>query len=814
MKKKRASGTIVMRLFLIVILLVSNDLNAQLTLIAHKSINSICDSNACNYIGPSILINEVNISPSTYDGSIYGIGPGFIGDTCQGEWIELYNPDRCEPIDISCYFLGNNSRDQSVDYAGGFELPQGTVVPPRGFVIIRGKHAPPVPNFLLIQNGGNTIEIVVSDPSNVCIGGGYRLWFPNLGGWFAFYDRDGVPQDAITWADSTNSDLDGHPCNPSGLCPFTGILSSYNQIPAYRKTKISTLMPAAGLCYQRLPDGGNWMINNQAVPTYGTCNAACIPAPLVSCIGNGEISVAVSGGTPPYSYLWSDALGQTNDTAFQLCEGYYCVTVTDALGMHAVLCDSVFNFRPNVSFVASLPTLCENANPFILSGGSPANGTYSGAGVTNTIFNPLAAGGGTHFITYSVSSAHGCMNADSLPVTVLPMPHIITPNVPPQCLNSNLVDLSSTSPAGGTFSGIGIQGLVFYPILAGLGTFELIYSCTSTNGCSAKDTLTITVNPLPLLSSTPIDTICLTEEPFALNNCTPEGGSYFVNGFPYGSFQASLFGLGSHSVMYIYQIPSTGCSDTITFNINVKAPPTVSVTANPTIVCTGDYVNLKAYGATYYNWSDGNGWGNWHVVNPLITTVYTVTGYNIPGCWDTASVLVEVFQKPYLDLGPDIYELFGAQLILEGPVGPYRYTWSDGSHLRYLTVDSSGLYSLKIEADYYPNGGWLICKDIDTVMVDLLGCVYVPNAFSPDNNGINDVFYAKCGFELAQYSMAIYNRWGNEVFYSEDVNEGWDGTCKGKMSPPDIYVCVVKFKPPHGQVCNTNLIKKAIRLIR
>ena len=68
--------------------------------------NTKCDGFGFNYDGPSILINEVMLSPNTGDGSIYSKSP----DSRGGEWIELYNPDRCQSIDISCYFLGNNAK--------------------------------------------------------------------------------------------------------------------------------------------------------------------------------------------------------------------------------------------------------------------------------------------------------------------------------------------------------------------------------------------------------------------------------------------------------------------------------------------------------------------------------------------------------------------------------------------------------------------------------------------------------------------------------------------------------------------------------
>ena len=71
--------------------------------------NVVCNGFGCNYVGPSILINEVMTKPTTGNGSIYGTGPN--SQPQSGEWIELYNPDQCKPVDISCYFLGNNAPD-------------------------------------------------------------------------------------------------------------------------------------------------------------------------------------------------------------------------------------------------------------------------------------------------------------------------------------------------------------------------------------------------------------------------------------------------------------------------------------------------------------------------------------------------------------------------------------------------------------------------------------------------------------------------------------------------------------------------------
>src|SRR5690554_3543877 len=131
---------------------------AQMTATFSKTENTRCDGSDCDYTGPSILINELMITPANGDGCLSGTGSQ---GTCRGEWIELYNPNICEPIDISCYYLGNNTQEGS----GGYTIPAGTIVPAGGFCILRGENVTPVPSNLLVQNGGNVVELIA--PGNM-----------------------------------------------------------------------------------------------------------------------------------------------------------------------------------------------------------------------------------------------------------------------------------------------------------------------------------------------------------------------------------------------------------------------------------------------------------------------------------------------------------------------------------------------------------------------------------------------------------------------------------------------------------------------
>src|SRR5690554_2612992 len=303
--------------------------------------NTNCDGAPCDYNGPSILINELMLSPTTHDGSMWGANV-----SQQGEWIELYNPNICESVDISCFYLGNNANDGGAPRPGGYVIPPGTVVPAAGFALIRGVNAAAVPSHRLVENGGNVIELVVSG-EGVCVGDGTRLWFPNSGGWFAFYDNNGVPQDAVSWASGSNTG--NYACTPPLTgCGFAGTLPNYNEFPADRKNYILNTSAAdyQGQSIRRVPDGGNWA--GPGAPTYADCNASCIDPQLINC--NGTATVNPYGGTPPYTYLWNDSKAQTTQIADQLCAGEFCVTITDAIGNVYEECVTVedFTFEDNL----------------------------------------------------------------------------------------------------------------------------------------------------------------------------------------------------------------------------------------------------------------------------------------------------------------------------------------------------------------------------------------------------------------------------------------------------------------------------------
>ncbi len=486
-----------LRFLLIATLMLSFPIQAQITAAVSSTVNTVCNGVDCNYSGPSILINEVMMSPAIFDGSLWS------SDclTGCGEWIELYNPDQCNPVDVSCYHLGNYISDNPsgipVGYSGGFTIPAGTIIPARGFLVIRGQNAPAVNSSLLMQNGGKTIEIVVSS-NNTCVGAGAaRLWFPNAGGWFAFYDNNGVPQDAIAWGPSS-TDLDGHPCvaNASS-CPINGTLMSYTEISNSLKQIIyTTALPnSSGLSIRRPTDGGTWATDVGAVSTQGTCNGVCVPEPVITCTGTA--SVNPSNGVAPFSYQWNDSQSQNTQTITGLCAGNYTVNVTDNNGSTGQFTVSVVDYVPPVSLNV-LSEVCIDAGVITLVGSpipsSGESGLYFGTGVTDSNFNPIIAGSGTHDITYTFTDGNGCSNADTSAITVNEVPNISV-NSDTICIGQEALLTAIVSNTGGVFSWLpsGESTSTITPNPTSTTNYTVSYSL---DGCSTSVIGTVVVQTI------------------------------------------------------------------------------------------------------------------------------------------------------------------------------------------------------------------------------------------------------------------------------------------------------------------------------
>jgi large repetitive protein len=628
--KNKAVSVITIKTLILCLCLLATNAYAQITATTSSTPNTVCGGVNCNYTGPSILINEVMLSPVGTDGSIWSATCGSTVSNGCGEWIELYNPNVCQPVDVSCYHLGNYTTEPGssplITHSGGFTIPPGTIVPPGGFLVIRGPNAPAVNPALLVSNGGKTIEIVPS-AANTCLGpSGYRLWFPNTGGWFAFYDNNGVVQDAIRFGAPPANDLAGQPCVANlGSCPAVSSLQSYNQIPAAKKADIytpATIPSSWGLSIRRGVDGGNWVQNVGVSPTMGTCNSTCVTIPTVTCTGTATVNP--TGGVAPYSFHWNDSQAQLTQTATALCGGTYIVTVTDNVGTSAQFSVTVGDPTLPTASISGTTSICSGASTTITFDGTPnATVTYTVNGGGNQTIVLDAAGVAT--LTTGALTANTTYALVSVSLATCSQPQsgsaVITISSPPTATISGTTTICSGSSTTITFNGTP-NATVTYTInggsnqtilLNGSGTatlntgalntnttYSLVsVSLTGTPPCSQAQTgsAVVTISSLLSASISGTTSVCSGSATTITFNGTPNATIiYTVNGGANqtitlnGSSSATL-NTGAITTTTTYSLVSVSlapCSQSQTglAVVSISPPPTATI-SGATTICSG-----------------------------------------------------------------------------------------------------------------------------------------------------------------------------------------------------------------------------------
>jgi gliding motility-associated-like protein len=246
-----------------------------------------------------------------------------------------------------------------------------------------------------------------------------------------------------------------------------------------------------------------------------------------------------------------------------------------------------------------------------------------------------------------------------------------------------------------------------------------------------------------------------------------------------------------------------GCAGTGSVRIEVVRPPRVVTAMTADTICIGESVRLHASGADQYRWSPPTGLDNPLTANPVATpsstTVYVVTGTDRKNCFErTGSTRVVVYTYPTVHAGIDVGIRAGASTRLRPLASPdvTDYRWSPAAGLS--CTNCPGPVAAPAQTTTYrltvanPGG----CTSSDEVKV-VVRCesdnIYLPNTFSPNGDGVNDLFYPRGSGVRTVRALRIYNRWGELVFQRQQVNvndpaAAWDGRYKGRALPPDVYV--------------------------
>ncbi len=241
-----------------------------------------------------------------------------------------------------------------------------------------------------------------------------------------------------------------------------------------------------------------------------------------------------------------------------------------------------------------------------------------------------------------------------------------------------------------------------------------------------------------------------------------------------------------HISLIIYGFCKT---DTITKTIFIKFPISNFSLGNDTILCINDTLhlgsNIISDVSTSYLWQNGD---------TTSTCLVNQTGLywlkvNAGGCWLIDSINIDFISPPYIQLPEDKQICEGQDITLSIPFGNYDLIWNDGLIENNRIINESGLYSVTAKnkcgistADFHLNTKNCECN------------LYIPNAFTPSNDGLNDCFAAKYYCDFTFFRFSIFNRWGQLVFETNNPNQCWDGKYLGNYAKSDIYAWILQYK--------------------
>lgn len=324
---------------------------------------------------------------------------------------------------------------------------------------------------------------------------------------------------------------------------------------------------------------------------------------------------------------------------------------------------------------------------------------------------------------------------------------------------------------------------------------------------------TINIRELPVAdakSNSPIcenGTVELTASGGQTYSWSGPGGFTATGSMP--SFAASLLAAGPYSVI---AADAFGCKAPAATTILINPKP-AAVASNDKTICKGDPVQLESSGGISYLWFPADGISNIidknPLANPVNTTTYSVVVSNADNCKDTATVTITVNTKPVADAGPDKFILKGESAVLDGnvPGTAVSFFWTPADFLNnplaknpVTNITHDTIYTLHVVSN-------IGCGTAaDDVLVKVFGGLFIPNAFSPNNDGKNETWKIEALSVFPKAVLAVYNRYGQKVFESIGNRTSWDGNYKGQPADTGAHIYFINLKNGRPVIKGTVLL--------
>ncbi len=549
-------------------------------------------------------------------------------------------------------------------------------------------------------------------------------------------------------------------------------------------------------------------------------NALSVGNTNVSCHGNCVGTATVTPqGCGPYIYSWNTIPAQTTQVATGLCAGSYTVSVTNSVGV--ITTETVSIAQPSASLSSTVTTTnvkcnneCNGSVTLNASGGTIGYAYSWNTVSSQTTANATGLCAGNY--TCTITDGNLCLQTQTVSIA---QPSLLTATaVPTTTILCNGGTASATINVGG---GTGPYAYSWNNnstniSVTGLGVNSYTCLITDLNNCVTTTTISFTQpTPLTLTPNLTTNVLCNGGNTGSAS-VIPGGGTnpYNYSWSLSGGTNNPATGLaaGTYTVTVT---DKNNCVQTNTISITETSAIIINHTSNPDTCSNGlgsaSVIVGGGAGIFSYSWSNGNT----NTINTALSSgKYNIVITDLNNCTKSEIVVIANLVGPTADAGSYISINKGDQTILNGS-GGISYSWSPEGSLSCSTCASptasptqTTTYILVVTD---ANG----CTSSDSITVNVkteCGDVFIPNAFSPNGDGENDILKIfvdeTC---IKKIHLIIFDRWGETVFETNDQNGYWNGIFKGKQMDTDVYFYTLIVE----QALANSIIKKGnINLIR
>lgn len=483
------------------------------------------------------------------------------------------------------------------------------------------------------------------------------------------------------------------------------------------------------------------------------------------------------------------------------------------------------------------------------------NGTQTG--ITNPVYhyNSFKAG---DILTCKYMDESGCIAGGSVlsnPITFTTgagQPPSITISTPARevCSGSTVIFTAVVQNAGTNpvyqwkinGNNAGTNNATFTPALINNGdkvtcsiTTQAVSQCiTGTNATSNEIVMIISTQATPVVTiTTPDNTICA-NSPATFTAVTTNAGNlpsyqWKINGVNTGTnsniFSSSLIANGAivsceitTDPGYICALTTHAVSNTIQMTVSNDPPPALTIAASDPAVCAGETITFTAIGqnagtSPSYQWKVNN---NSVGTNSSVYTVAPENGDRVtciitPGnntCQKAPvtsnSIIPVIYALPGVHVSPvDTFIAVGSTAMLhsvtDGNIASYQWTpagkLQDATSLNPVTIplNEDVTYALTVTDNNQ-------CSSIAKAAIRIFRPLYMPTGFTPNNDGLNEIFKIPSNVALTLREFSIFDRWGNRIFTTVDINKGWDGSSHGRPCDTGVFVYMIRGKDEKGEV--------------